>query len=228
MDQAQQPQPEEPQRLKQLSFLEIESALETHGLRLEQSPPGFNALTRRQANFVTRMLEHGNATRAAIEAGYGKAGAAVAGSETLRNPKVARFYAWALSKVANDAGEIVKRTYQRSVMLHAHFLEAAQEVADLDEMVRVSVTTGEKGRAEYETRRERRARDMQRFSAQANATDALLGQLLGKLNLAGTGGEAANHAVLTPELQRSLIEHRRRLQQNPQASLDFHERPGQQ
>ena len=47
------------------------------------------ALTPRQAQFVAEYVKDGNATQAAIRAGYAEGSAAVTGSQLLRHPKVA-------------------------------------------------------------------------------------------------------------------------------------------
>ena len=48
-------------------------------------------MTRRQQLFATEYLKRGNATEAAVAAGYSERRAAVQGSTLLRHPQVAKF-----------------------------------------------------------------------------------------------------------------------------------------
>lgn len=60
-------------------------------------------LTPRQEKFVIAYLRHGNATRAAKEAGYSQKAASVAGHDLLSNPKIAARVAAPIAKVAARA-----------------------------------------------------------------------------------------------------------------------------
>lgn len=65
--------------------------------------PQTDVLNVRQRAFVTAYLEHGNATKAAIGAGYSAHTAAVQGSGLIRNPKIVAALEAAQEKAVADS-----------------------------------------------------------------------------------------------------------------------------
>lgn len=169
----------------QLTLTPIEQAFAAHGVAA--IPEGASQLTKKEMNFVLAMLEHGQMARAAIEAGYSADSAASIASETLKKPKVFAFYRKCIDGVASKGEQLTARVYERSVVLHAQALKAAQELSDAEatlwELARFKDETGSKAKnvKEYEYRRDRAQRDQKHFLTLANQTDALLGTLIGKI-----------------------------------------------
>lgn len=204
-----------PQSGRQLTFAEVENRLKQSGVG--ELPEGAANLKRREFAFVTYLLSHGQMARAAREAGYAPDSAGAIASETLRKPKVFAFYQSCLAKVANNAEQLVMRTYERSVILHAKAMEAAQEVKDLDaELLLKTQSTLEadaiKETATYESARERAVKAEKHYITLANQTDALLGALLGKLKLSTDDSGGLKGVVLSEALANELVAQRRRLQ----------------
>lgn len=159
-------------------------------------PEGVSELTPRELRFVLGVLEHGQMAKAAMDAGYSAESAGAIASETLRRPKVFAFYRRCLDRVAKQSDQMIARVYERSVVLHAQALEAAQKLKDANEWL-LNVCRDESGKnyksvKEYELARERAQRDQKHFITLANQTDALLGTLLGKIAGVHVSGEV-NH-----------------------------------
>ena len=57
-------------------------------------------------------------------------------TKTLKKPKVYAFYRRCLEGVANDAGKLVARVYERSVVLHAQMLECAAQLGEYQDEVK--------------------------------------------------------------------------------------------
>lgn len=177
------PQPE------QLTLSAVEQRFSAAGVGagVQELPVGFADLTAKEQKFVLGVLEHGQMARAAVEAGYSAESAGAIASETLRKPKVFAFYKRCVEKVATKADQVTARVYERSVILHAKALEAAQDIADADAWIlkltrdEYSAAKGAKSVKEYERTRERAQRDQKHYITLANQTDALLGQLIGKI-----------------------------------------------
>lgn len=97
------------------------------------------SLTPKQAAFVAAYLVDSNGKKAAIKAGYSKAGAEVAASRLLRHPKVAE----ALSAAKNPAAEVQKEgpTFDLAAALQhqdpKNFLLAAMNDIELDPKQRI-------------------------------------------------------------------------------------------
>jgi len=195
---------------QQLSLSPIEQRFAASGV--DEVPVGYADLTAREAKFVLGVLEHGQMARAARDAGYSEASAGAIATETLRKPKVWAFYRRCLEKVASKAEQLSARVYERSVMLHAKALEAGQQIADANEWIlKVSrdeygAKHGAKSIKEFEQKRERAQRDEKHYITLANQTDALLGQLLGKIAGVHVSGEVKHShkhehamAVTVPE-----------------------------
>ena len=177
---------------EQLKLSSIEEAFHAHGV--EELPFGFSSLTKKERTFVLQMLEHGQMARAAIEAGYSEKSAGAIASETLRKPKVFEFYRKCVESVASKGELLTRRVYERSVILHAKAIEAAQTVADADAWLLnikrdEESTKNSKEVREYEQKRERAMRTEKLYVGLANSTDALLGQLIGKLQGLVISGE---------------------------------------
>lgn len=174
--------PDEP---TQLTLSPIEAAFVAHGV--EAIPEGASLLTKKEMQFVLSMLEHGQMGKAAVEAGYSPDSAAQIASETLRKPKVFAFYRKCVEGLASKGEQLTARVYERSVVLHAQALNAAQELSEAEatlwELVRTKDETGKNAKnvKEYELRRDRAQRDQKHFLTLANQTDALLGTLIGKI-----------------------------------------------
>lgn len=161
--------------------------------RADELPQGVSDLTPRELKFVLGVLEHGQMAKAATDAGYSADSAGSIASETLRKPKVFQFYRRCLDRVANKAELMIARAYERSVVLHAQAIEAAQKVRDANEWL-LNVQRQESGKnfkdvKEYELARDRAQRDQKHFVTLANQTDALLGTLLGKIQGVHVSGE---------------------------------------
>lgn len=182
-------------RSRQLSFAELTAGFAAAGI--EEMPEGVGELTHREMRFVLRMLEHGQMAQAAREAGYSEQSAGVIASETLRKPKVHRFYRRCLTDVASKSALITRRVYERSVVLHARAIECAQRVQDANAWLlntyREETGKNAKDVREYELARDRAQRDERHYVTLANQTDGLLATLLGKLTLTedGKGGFTA-------------------------------------
>ena len=99
------------------------------------------SLTPKQAAFIVAYLIDSNGKKAAIKAGYSKAGAEVAASRLLRHPKVAE----ALKKARQPAAEVPKTEEKpafdlASAMQHQDpkiFLLAAMNDVELDPKQRI-------------------------------------------------------------------------------------------
>jgi hypothetical protein len=193
---------------KQLTLSPIEEEFVAHGVA--EIPDGLCNLTTRELKFVLGVLEHGQMARAATDAGYSKESAGSIASETLRKPKVFAFYRRCVEQVANKGEQLTARVYERSVILHAQALKAAQDLTDAESQLWVLASetheTGKnaKDKRTYELMRERAQRDQKHYLTLANQTDALLGTLLGKIagvhvtgevNHKHTGSITANIAV---------------------------------
>lgn len=190
----------------QLTLPEIERSFAACGIK--ELPEGVAELTRREMVFVMRMLEHGQCARAAVEAGYSEQSAGQIASETLRKPKVFAFYRRCTEKVANDAAQIVRTTYERYVIFHAKVMEAAQTVKDAETFI-VSGFKNENGknakdRIEYEQKRDRAQRDEKLYASQARAEGTLLAALLGKLKIKIEG--ELKFSVVTDEDREHLMD----------------------
>lgn len=169
----------------QLSLPEIERAFAATGIKA--LPEGVSELKHREMIFVQRLLEHGQHARAATEAGYSEASAGPTASELLRRPKVFAFYRRCMDKLANEAGNIVRSTFERYVIFHAKAMEAAQVGKDADAWLASGFKTEQgrngKDRTEYELARTRAQRDEKMYSGLARAEGMLLAALLGKLKI---------------------------------------------
>lgn len=178
-------------------------------------PQGFGDITGREQRFVLALLRHGQMAKAAVEAGYSETSAGSIASETLRKPKVFAFYQRCLGALASNADKLTQRVAERSLVLHQKAMEAAQVVADLDELILVAEkqNTGKAGTTtEYETRREQAAKAEKHYTTLANQTDTLLASLLGKLNLNVSGTVTHNHVIVNDKLAAELVAARKRLQ----------------
>lgn len=179
----------------QLSLSLVEQRVVAAGIATgaDDLPAGIGELGAKELKFVLGVLEHGQMARAATEAGYSADSAGSIASEVLRKPKVFAFYRRCLEKVASKAEVLTARVYERSVALHAKALQATQDVEDADQWLLLSFKEerGPKGKdvKEYELRRERALRDQKHYVTLANQTDALLGQLLGKIAGVHVSGE---------------------------------------
>lgn len=197
-----------PDANKQLTLSPIEEAFVVRGVA--EVPEGAAHLTKKEMSFVLAMLEHGQMRRAAIDAGYSEESAASIASETLKKPKVFAFYRKCIDAVASKGEQLTARVYERSVILHAQALKAAQDLTDAEAGLWLLATesheTGKnaKDKRTYELQRERAQRDQKHYLTLANQTDALLGTLLGKIagvhvmgevNHKHTGAITANIAV---------------------------------
>jgi phage terminase small subunit len=202
----------------QLSFAAMSAELADAGVGREL-PEGASDLTKREFAFVTRLLQHGQMARAAREAGYAEESAGVIATETLRKPKVHGFYRRCLSKVANNAEQLVIRVYERSALFHAKCLECAQQAKELETLMLVARKENAKNgtTVEYETQRELMVRMEKHYAALATQQDTLLATLLGKLNINISGDVNVNHAVLNDPLVDQLIQARRRVMDRPGA-----------
>ncbi|EIQ00734.1 phage terminase, small subunit [Opitutaceae bacterium TAV1] len=180
-----------PEPDNQLKLSAIEQAFAASGI--DGIPQGASDLTKREMTFVIRVLEHGQMRQAAIEAGYSEDSAGQIASETLRKPKVFAFYRRCLDKVVTNAERMTARVYERSVVLHAQALEAAQKLANANEWLLASERhesgKNAKNVREFELARERAQRDQKHFVTLANQTDSLLGSLLGKIAGVHVSGE---------------------------------------
>ncbi|WP_043586933.1 terminase small subunit [Geminisphaera colitermitum] len=199
---------------QQLKFTAIEAAFVASGVG--EIPQGASDLTKREMTFVLRMLEHGQMAQAAIEAGYSEASAASIASETLKKPKVFAFYRRCLDKVVTNAERLTARVYERSVVLHAQALEAAQKLAEANEWLLLSERheSGKNAKdvREFELARERAQRDQKHFIGLANQTDALLGSLLGKI-VGITINNQTNFSIVGDADRAHLLELQRELSQ---------------
>ncbi|PAW75159.1 MAG: hypothetical protein B9S38_02415 [Verrucomicrobiia bacterium Tous-C4TDCM] len=193
--------PEEQPKQTQLSFAAVAERMESVGVGA--LPDGAGNLSQRELKFVLAVLEHGQMARAATEAGYSKDSAGAIASEVLRKPKVFAFYRRCLGQVASKAELIIARLYERSVILHARFMEAMQEAGDAQEWL-LAVCKSENGKnakdvKEYELRRERAQRDQKHYGTLANQTDGQLLAALGKIpgmHLTGDINHSHNGAAM--------------------------------
>jgi phage terminase small subunit len=176
----------------QLTLSPIEQAFAANGVSV--IPEGASQLTKKEMQFVLSMLEHGQMGRAAVEAGYSPESAASIASETLKKPKVFAFYRKCIDGVASKGEQLTARVYERSVILHAQTLKAAQELSQTKKnpwvLASESHQTGKQAKdvRVYELQRDRAQRDQKHFLTLANQTDALLGTLIGKIAGAGLAG----------------------------------------
>jgi phage terminase small subunit len=83
-------------------------------------------LTAKQQKFVNRYAVHGNATQAAIEAGYSKRSAAVIGSDNLTKAEIAR-------AIAIKQAEFAKSSATDAATLRASFLRIAGKAEESEE-----------------------------------------------------------------------------------------------
>jgi hypothetical protein len=169
----------------QLSLADVERGFAGTGIR--SLPEGVSDLNRREMIFVQRLLEHGQQRRAAIEAGYSENSADSTASFLLRKPKVFAFYRRCTDKLANDAGTVVRTTFERYVIFNAKAQSAAQERADADTWLakEYQSETGKiaKERTKFEEQRSRAQRDEKLYSSLARGEGMLLAALLGKLKV---------------------------------------------
>lgn len=197
-------QPDRPSPL-QLSLVEIERGFAATGIKT--LPDGVADLNRREMVFVQRLLEHGQHARAAIEAGYSEASAGPIAAELLRKPKVFAFYRRCTEKLANDAAQLVRTTFERYVIFHAKAMEAGQQVKDADTFLvsGFETTTGKsaKDKTEYEQARARAQRDEKLYSGLARGEGMLLAALLGKLKIKIEGDVKVS--VVTDEDREHLM-----------------------
>jgi phage terminase small subunit len=189
--------------VSQAEFETIVEELKISGI--EELPEGVGDLSKRELRFLRNLVSHGQKAKAALEAGYGTTinSAAVAASKLLRKGKILRVYQQCLGSLSKNAEEVVKRTCERSVFLHAKAMEAAQEVEELDGLLLASrkdtySDVGENGPSveqvtEWETRRTKMVREERHYVSLANQTDTLLASLLGKLNVNVSGAVNHNH-----------------------------------
>lgn len=173
--------------------LEIPALMEAAAFAQESEiPAGVGEMSPREIKFVTRLLSHGQQGRAYEEAGYKATGpgAYVNGSKLLRKTKVFRFYRQCLSHVSQNAGRLIERVWERSILFHEKAIKAAQEVADLDARILEAEQSesgfGAKGPIQksvrkYITARENMQREERHYAQLARQEDHLLGQLLGKI-----------------------------------------------
>ena len=198
----------------QLTLSPIEQQFAASGVT--SLPEGAAQLTGRELKFVSRLLEHGQMGRAAKEAGYSETSAGAIATETLKKPKVMRFYRECLSAVVSKADQLTRRVYERSVMFHAKALAAAQDRANAEEWL-LCEETHEKSRygkefRKYERAREQAQRDEKHYATLANQTDTLLAALLGKIKeLSIDNSVHHNHVILTPNFLAELSEARRQV-----------------
>jgi hypothetical protein len=169
----------------QISLADVERGFAGTGIR--SLPEGVSDLNRREMIFVQRLLEHGQQRRAAIEAGYSENSADSTASFLLRKPKVFAFYRRCTDKLANDAGTVVRTTFERYVIFNAKAQSAAQERADADTWLakEYQSETGKiaKERTKFEEQRSRAQRDEKLYSSLARGEGMLLAALLGKLKV---------------------------------------------
>ncbi len=94
----------------------------------------------RRAKFIDQYLIHGNATKAAVEAGYGAAGAAVTATRLLKNANVAGVIQARQREDADQLGitrqqvlVALQKAYElaREQMNPAAMVQAAREIAKL-------------------------------------------------------------------------------------------------
>lgn len=198
----------------QLTLSPIEQQFAAAGVT--SLPEGASNLTSRELKFVTRLLEHGQMARAATEAGYSAESAGAIATETLKKPKVLRFYRSCLSEVAAKADLVTRRVYERSVMFHAKLQAAAQERANAEEWI-IAEESHQNGKNAHEVRkfekvRDRAQRDEKHYATLANQTDTLLAALLGKIKeLTIDNSTHHNHVILTPNFLAELSEARRQV-----------------
>lgn len=198
----------------QLTLSPIEQQFAAAGVT--SLPQGASDLTARELKFVTRLLEHGQMARAATEAGYSADSAGSIASDTLRKPKVLRFYRSCLGEVAAKADIVTRRVYERSVMFHARAIAAAQERDDAETWI-LSEETHQNGKdakkvQRFEKLRDRAQRDEKHYTTLANQTDTLLAALLGKVKeLTIDNSTHHNHLIVTPAFQEELAEMRRQV-----------------
>lgn len=183
----------------QLKLTAIEEDLRASGV--EETPEGLGTLTRKEVKFVTALLRHGQMAQAAKEAGYSAESAGQIASETLRKPKVFRFYKKCLAQLAKNGDEVVRRVMERSTLLHAKATECAQQAANLEKLLLLSYKDedgckGSKQINEYETQLSRTVKLEKHYMTLANQTDTLLASLLGKLSLS-VSGEIKHSGELT-------------------------------
>lgn len=198
----------------QLTLSPIEQQFAAAGVT--SLPQGAGDLTARELKFVTRLLEHGQMGRAAREAGYSATSAGAIATETLHKPKVMRFYRECLSAVVAKADQLTRRVYERSVMLHAKAVEAAQTRSNAEEWI-IREETQQNGKDAktikyFERTRDRAQRDEKHYATLANQTDTLLAALLGKIKeLTIDNSQHHNHVILTPNFLAELSEARRQV-----------------
>lgn len=173
--------------------LEIPALMEAAAFAQQgEIPEGVADLSPREVKFVTGLLTHGQQGRAYEDAGFKASGDAafVGASKLLRKPKVFRFYRQCLGHVSQNAGRLIDRVWERSIIFHEKTVRAAQEVGKLDDLILESKLKedglGPKGPIERQTkkwitRREQMKRDERLYAGLARADDTLLGQLLGRI-----------------------------------------------
>lgn len=199
---------------EQLTLSAVEQRFVAAGIASDATdmPEGLDGLTAKELRFVLGVLEHGQMAKAATDAGYSVQSAGSIASETLRRPKVFAFYRRCLEKVANKAELLTARVYERSVVFHAKALQAMQDLEDANEWLlavckdETSYKHGAKNVKEYEMKRERAQRDQKHYATLANQTDALLGQLLGKIAGLNVSGEITHKHKLDGALAVTVPE----------------------
>ncbi|HBJ87140.1 MAG TPA: hypothetical protein DDZ88_25425 [Verrucomicrobiales bacterium] len=193
-------------RPQQLTLSEIERGFAACGIK--ELPQGVSELNRREMLFVQRLLEHGQQRRAAIEAGYSETSADSTASFLLRKPKVFAFYRRCTEGLANDAGTVVRTTFERYVVFNAKAQNAAQERADADTWLAKEFSDEDgknaKQRTKYEQLRARAQRDEKLYSGLARAEGTLLAALLGKLKIKIEG--ELKFSVVTDEDREHLMQ----------------------
>ena len=165
---------------------------------LTGTPAGFAALTKKQRAYVLGLLQTGSQVQAAKMAGYSDP--LSDGAKVRKAPEVQAVLAQAMTEVAKNADQLIKRVWMRSVSLHALY---------------------ENELAKPETLRS--ATQLRALNAECNKADALLGSLLGKIagvNISGevkhTGSVAHEHIAITlpqsalpvlAQMRREVAEH---------------------
>lgn len=171
-------------------------ALELAQVGADQVPDGFSGLKKRQQAFVLAYLRTGNQTESARIAGYSSP--ASDGCKAMRTVAIARVLSHCGREVAKSADQLVRRVSERSRTLHALYEAERDKPATL-----------------------RSENTLIKLAAAVDKTDALLGQLIGKINgLHVSGTIRHDHtgglAVTVPDtalpalaqMRRDVITHR--------------------
>ena len=163
---------------------------EAIGIDKDTVPDGSHKLTTKQLNFVLNLLKTGQMARSALEAGDGGESLESAGvhaSRLIKKPDVQKYYNQCLSLVAQNGNNLVKRVYERSIMLHDKAMACSQIKQELEYMVltekhETSSDQGDQVKKSYETKINQIIKKEKHYLTLANQTDTLLANLLGKLS----------------------------------------------